>query len=118
MVECCDYPEPDRLREQLSEAEFSDFCGCGCNSFAVKVAPGARPLSGSRENPSGGYGAIYTADFNMLDGRTLELVLFADDAGNLVYVEVDCCANSYPIPEEINVEGKPFRTWAAKRLLG
>jgi hypothetical protein len=87
---------------------FSDFCACGCNSFAVKVLPGVAPLTEARENPSSGYGAIHTADFKMTDGRTLEVALFADDSGNLVYVEVDCCANSYPVPDDPDVEAKPF----------
>src|SRR2546423_13621489 len=33
----CEYPAPDRLRAQLADAEFYDFCECGCNSFAVKA---------------------------------------------------------------------------------
>jgi hypothetical protein len=117
VVDRCDYPAPDRLRAHLAEAVFSDFCECGCNSFAVEVPPGVAPLAEARENPSSGYGAIHTADFKMADGRTLEIVLFANDSGNLVFVEVDCCANSYPVPDDITVEPKPFQMWTAKRLL-
>jgi hypothetical protein len=71
----------------------------------------------ARENPSIGYEAFHTADFKLADGRTLEIVLFADGSGNLVYVEVDCCANSYPVPDRISSEAKPFLKWSAKRLL-
>jgi len=117
VIQRCDYPAPDRLRGQLAEAMFSDFCACGCNSFAVEVLPGVAPLTEARENPSSGYGAIHTADFKMTDGRTLEVALFADDSGNLVYVEVDCCANSYPVPDDPDVEARPFQTWTAKRLI-
>jgi len=113
----CDYPNPDRLREQLFGADFADFCYCGCNSFAVKVRTDVEPLSRPLERSSDGHGAIYTADFKLTDERTLEIVLFADGAGNLDYIEVDCCANSYPVPDDIEVEGPPFHTWSAKSLI-
>jgi hypothetical protein len=112
----CDYPAADRLRAQLAEAEFFDFCVCGCNSFAVKASKDAPLLVA----PGGGAGhsAIYTADFKMADERTLEIILFADATGNLDYIEVDCCANSYPVPDVVPADAAPFQTWAAKALLG
>jgi hypothetical protein len=111
----CDYPAADRLRAQLAEAEFSGFCECGCNSFAVKASQDAPLLLA----PDGGVGhrAIYTADFKMADERTLEIILFADGSGNLDYIEVDCCANSYPVPDVIEADAQPFHTWAAEKLL-
>jgi hypothetical protein len=112
LVSRCGYPAPERLRAQLSEAEFSEFCDCGCNSFAVKAAAGVQPLV----RPGGGYGSIYEADFKLSDGRTLEVILFSDETGNLVYVEIDCCANSYPIPDVIDAPDEPF-TRAANGLL-
>ena len=109
----CKYPAADRLRAQLAAAEFFDFCECGCNSFAVKATRDAPPLV----LPGGGVGAIYTADFRMADSRTLEIILLTDETGNLAYVEIDCCANAYPVPDVVEVEGEPFRTWAADELL-
>jgi hypothetical protein len=113
LVSRCGYPAPERLRRQLAGAEFSDFCDCGCNSFAVKVAAGVQPLV----LPGGGYGSVYTADFKLSDDRTLEFILFADETGNLVYIEVDCCANSYRVPDVIEAADEPFHTWAADGLL-
>jgi hypothetical protein len=107
------YPAPDRLRAQFAEAEFSGFCDCGCNSFAVKVGGNTPPLA----VPGGRYGAVYEADFNLSDGRTLEIVLFADGCGNLAFVEVDCCANSYPVPDTVEAEDEPFHTRASDSLL-
>ncbi len=109
----CGYPAPDRLRAQLSGAEFSEFCECGCNSFAVKVRPDLPTLVPS----GGGYRAIYTADFLLADERTLEIILFVDDDGNLAFIEVDCCANSYPVPDVVETADEPFQTWATKHLL-
>ena len=112
VVSRCGYPAPKLLRDQLSEAEFSEFCDCGCNSFAVKVGLEVAPLA----KRGGGYGAVYTADFKLADERTLEIILFANDEGNLAYIEVDCCANSYPVPEVIEAADEPFHTWAANGL--
>ena len=111
----CNYPSPNRLRAQLAKAEFSDFCECGCNSFAVNASQGAAPLV----TPDGGVRrrAIFTADFKLADERTLEIILFANGAGNLDYIEVDCCANSYPVPDLIEAEARPFRIWATDKLL-
>src|SRR5947209_5410816 len=111
----CEYPAPDRLRAQLADAEFYDFCECGCNSFAVKANEDAPPLVPPHGGP--GHRSIYTADFKMPDDRTLEIILFADPNGNLDYIEVDCCANSYPIPDLVEVGERPFHITASKRLL-
>jgi hypothetical protein len=110
----CEYPAADRLQAQLAGAEFYDFCGCGCNSFAVKANKDAPPLVPPHSGP--GRRAIYTADFKMADDLTLEIILFADPSGNLDYIEVDCCANSYPVPDLIEV-GQPFHTSALARLI-
>jgi hypothetical protein len=109
------YPAPERLRAQLAEAEFSDFCDCGCNSFAVKATNGTPPLTPGHDGP--GHRAIYEAEFKMADERTLEVILFANCDGDLDYIEVDCCANSYPVPDVIEADAQPFHTRASERLL-
>ena len=111
----CDFPAVDRLRAQLAKAEFGDFCECGCNSFAVKASEDAPPLMPPGGGP--GHWAIYTADFKMADERTLEIILFANETGHLDYIEVNCCANSYPVPDVIEADDQPFHTWASQRLL-
>ncbi len=107
------YPALDRLRSQFVEAEFSEFCDCGCNSFAVKTCPDIPPLV----PPGGQYGSIYEVDFMLKDEQTLEIILFAGEDGNLAYVEVDCCANSYPVPDVIEPQAEPFHTHASEGLL-
>jgi hypothetical protein len=115
------YPSPTRLREQFDNAEFTDFCECGCNSFGVKIAAesAARPLlPPTSKHIPGGHWSIYEADFRLADDKTLEIIIFADRNGNLAYVEVDCCANAYPVPSVIEVNDPPFHTRAADDLLG
>jgi hypothetical protein len=101
------FPNPQRLRTHFERASFSDFCDCGCNSFKVHVPP--EPALHPIAPPSNRGGAIFESDFYLDEpGRTLEIILFADARGYLNYVEVDCCANSYPVPEIIRVKEPPY----------
>ena len=115
--ERCHYPAPERLRAQLTVAEFSDFCPCGCNSFAVNIPQSAEvePLA----VPSGRGGMVFEADFNLPAGQTLEILLFVGEDGNLAYVEIDCLANTSPVPDEITVEVEeaPFNIYASDKLI-
>ncbi len=118
IVERCEYPAPALLRAQIKSGEAHDFCECGCNSFALRVDPAELEplLPPDADRNRQGRRSIYHADFFMSDGKTLEIVLFADARGHLNYVEVDCCANSYPVPVGVVAERRPFHTWAAGNL--
>jgi hypothetical protein len=118
ILENCQYPAPSRLRRQFEGARFFDFCDCGCNTFRVEPTSSATsPLASlTQDLPEGPGASIYEADFELIDGKTLEIIIFADQDGNLSEVEVDCCANSYPVPHEIEVTGPPFHTRAADGL--
>lgn len=96
------YPAPDRLRAQLAVAEFHSFCACGCNSFEVRIPPGSTvpPLT-----QPGGEGMFFEADFDLVSGDRLEVLLFVDGFGNLNSVEIDMNGNSSPVPDEIDVLG-------------
>jgi hypothetical protein len=111
----CQFPAPERLRAQFSHAELSEFCDCGCNSFKVTVREGAgvEPIA-----TKGKYGKVFEADFKLADDeKSLEVILLADEAGNLAYVEIDCCVNSYPIPEIVRVQEPPYHVDAHKSLV-
>lgn len=108
----CQFPAPERLRTQFAHAELSEFCDCGCNSFKVTVREdaGVEPIA-----TDGKYGTVFEASFRLAENNwSLEIFLFADDAGNLAYVEVNCCANSYPIPDVVSVKGPPYHVHANK----
>lgn len=47
----------------------------------------------------------------MGNNRTLEILLFADADGNLSYVEIDCCGNSYPVPDKFVAQQPPFNVY-------
>jgi hypothetical protein len=110
----CQFPNPEKLRAQFAVAQLSEFCDCGCNSFKAHVPAdsGVAPIA------SGGkYGSVFEAEFELAEkNKTLEVILFADEAGNLAYVEIDCCANSFPVPEIIEV-GAPYLVHANKLVL-
>jgi hypothetical protein len=118
ILEKAGYPSPSRLRQHFENAEFTDFCNCGCNSFGLRVATDrsvALLLPTSTEER--GRIAIHEADFRLADGKTLEIIIFVDRNGFLDFVEVDCCANSYPIPAEVEVAEPPFHTRSSSDLL-
>jgi hypothetical protein len=66
----------------------------------------------------GGSGSIFEANFRLTKYEgTLEIILLASEDGNLSYVEIDYCGNSYPVPETVNVEEPPFHVHASTKIL-
>lgn len=108
------FPVPEKLRAQFAAAELSEFCNCGCNSFKVQPRGGV-PLAPIAKR--GGYGAIYEVNFHLTnEDKTLEIILFAGEDGNLAYVEINCCGNAFPVPETISIEEPPFHVYASDTL--
>ena len=108
----CQFPAPEKLRMQFAHATFSEFCDCGCNSFKVTVSGDVEPIA-SR----GGFGSVFSTNFRLAnEDKYIEVILFADEEGNLAYVEVNCCANSYPVPEVIEVQEPPFHVHTSVSL--
>ena len=110
------YPATDRLAEQLSGAEAYDFCACGCNSFRVRANAAARPLT-TAVNMQGD-AAIYEVDYLLEDGRSLEIIMFTDGLGNLAFVEIDCCGNSEPVPDRVELATQPYHRRISDSVLG
>lgn len=110
----CDFPAPEKLRSQFAHAELSKFCECGCNSFKVSVhADATVPVLAT----PGPYSAVFEANFHLAEeGKTLEIILFTGEDGNLAYVEIDCCANSYPIPETVIAQEPPYHVYTSRAL--
>jgi|GEM_PF-3244698 len=111
----CDYPARNKLEAQFFAGEVSDFCDCGCNSFNVSISESSniQPIASP-----GKYGLVFEAQFRLAnESKTLEIMLFANEAGNLAHVEIDCCSNSLPVPEEIIVTEPPFHVFASESLL-
>jgi hypothetical protein len=111
----CHYPAPERLRAQFEAAELSDFCACGCNSFGVSLLnPEISPVCG----PHSRYGAFFEASFYTSElGKNIEIILFADESGHLKFVEVNFCANAFPVPDDIRISDEPFFVRSAKSVI-
>lgn len=111
----CPFPAPRTLRAQFEASDFVEFCDCGCNSFKLRTRAGARPPPIAAP---GGYGSVFEADFRTADeDKTIEIVLFADQAGNLAYVEIDCCANSQAVPDTVELMDAPYHVNASPSLI-
>ena len=110
----CPYPAIGRLIDQFARATPCDFCPCGCNSFGLSHHADSLPEPIAER---GGYGAVFESDFLLSDGKTLEIILFADNSGCLTFVEIDCCGNSFPVPDIIEVDEPPFHVHSSKKLL-
>jgi len=109
------FPSPQRLAAQFAAASFSEFCDCGCNSFKVSVPADAG--LGLIIKPTTHAGAVFQSSFRLEPSeKSLEIVLFADEHGNLSYVEIDCNANSEPVPDFIQVLGEPYHVHGSQGL--
>ena len=111
----CAYPAPGRLRAQLAAAEFHSFCNCGCNSFAVRVPPSADVLPLTSPGDSGGM--FFEADFDLAPNGSLEILLFADDGGDLSFIEIDLNGNSEPVPDAPDIVGPAYHAHISAVLL-
>lgn len=114
ILQRCNFPKPEALAKQYENADLFDFCSCGCNSFGVRIRSGASiaPLASVAS-----YGLIFEANFHLTgEQKTLEILLFAGGSGNLEYVEIDCCANSFPVPDAIQVDDSPYHLFVHESL--
>jgi len=115
LCEKCQFPATEKLRAQFLIAELSEFCDCGCNSFKVQI-PSSHCVVPIAER--GCYRKVFEANFQLVEeGKTLEVILFVGEDGNLAYVEIDCCGNSSPVPDAISVIEPPFHVHASSTLV-
>jgi hypothetical protein len=115
----CPFPTPVTLAAQFANAEIGELCECGCNSFALSMtASEAVPRISSKGR---GYGLVFEADFrdrsNLGESRSLEILLFADDSGDLSYVEIDYCGNGLPVPDHMDLEESPYHVFQGDSLI-
>ena len=114
ILSSCLYPAPERLGQQLARAAFGNFCACGCNGFGTSFeeTTGLPPLTAAGKS-----GLFFEADFELEDGRQLEVMLFSDEEGNLAGVDVDCQGNTEPVPDDVRIAGAPVRVYASDSVL-
>ena len=106
LVNNCDCPEADILRQHLAGATFRSFCDCGCSSFQVSVADRAslRPLRPPTTGNPGVHSAFFDFDLELPDGRHLALIAFCDADGILWGIDIDINCNTEPVPAPAEVK--------------
>jgi hypothetical protein len=115
----CQFPNPVTLAAQFANAEIGELCECGCNSFALSMAaPETVPkLSAEGLRPK----LVFEADFRDRsqsgESRSLEILLFTNEAGHLSYVEVDYCNNGLPVPDHMDLEESPYHVFQSDSLI-
>jgi hypothetical protein len=108
-------PGPKRLAAQFDAAIITHICTCGCNSFdtEVRTTPDLLPIA----IPGPGGGVVFEADFTLEDGRSLELLLYCDGAGNLAELAVECEGNCDPVPDDPVYDPVPTRISSSPSIL-
>ena len=106
----CEFPAGAKLRAAFQEGRITRLCDCGCNAFEFEVPEGThvRPIA-----TQGGYHAIFELSFEVTDistseRRSLEFIMFADSRGHFAGIEVDYCANAFPVPEVLEIHEPPY----------
>ena len=95
------------LAEQFAAGEVTRLCDCGCNSYDFRLPPGAgvAPLA----PPSEHGGCAFELEFQTSErSKTVSFTLFLDKDGNLAGLDVDYCANSFPMPQHVDLVEPPF----------
>ena len=112
----CNFPNIKNLRNHFENAHFSEFCECGCNSFKVEVnrEKVQTPLAKRYQHARAIFEACYTLE---VEEKSLEIVLHTDKDGYLSYVNVDCCANTFPVPDIIKIKDKPYNEYISKDII-
>ena len=109
-----EFPAGERLLAAFHAGKVTWLCDCGCNSFDIEIPEGAvAPLA----QPGARGGSIFELEFQTTEEqRTLEFIVFVGTNGHLTGIEVDYCANSYPVPDEPILVEPPYHVRASAAL--
>ena len=101
-----EFPAGERLLAAFQAGKVTRLCDCGCNSFDIEIPEGAvAPLA----QPGASGGSIFELEFQTTEEQcTLEFIVLVGTNGHLAGIEVDYCANSYPVPDEPILVEPPY----------
>jgi hypothetical protein len=104
-------PLGDRLLKHFAAGTITRLCDCGCNSFDIRVPSDADvdPFLSPKQNDGAALIIDYRTDERTEPHRTLSFIVFVDARGLLSGIEVDYCANAYPVPDGIEPMEPPFQ---------
>ena len=109
-----EFPAGARLLAAFHAGKVTRLCNCGCNSFDIQVLEGkVAPIA----QPGATGGAVFELEFQTAEAqRTLGFIVFVDANGHLAGIDVDYCANSYPVPDEPVLIEPPYHVRASNAL--
>jgi hypothetical protein len=109
-----EFPAGSRLLAAFNAGKVTRLCDCGCNSFDFEIPEGVvAPLA----EPGTNGGSVFELEFQTSDEqRTLQFFVHVEANGHLAGIEVDCCANSYPVPDDPILVEPPYHVRASAAL--
>ncbi|MDY7539769.1 hypothetical protein QN372_01660 [Undibacterium sp. RTI2.1] len=110
-----EFPVGPQLLAQFHAGSIRSLCDCGCNSY--EFDPTHEPNVPLLATADGRYGCVFEISFQSEDKNgSVELAVFADGQGRLAAIEVDYCANSYPMPQAVKLEEAPYHLRVSQAL--
>lgn len=106
-----EFPVGRNLLAAFRAGTISSLCDCGCHAFELHVP---EDLPSLRIAHPGDVGSVFELSFEVTAGGppggkgSLELAVFADRRGHFAGMDVDFCANSYPVPEKMVLAERPY----------
>jgi hypothetical protein len=114
------FPVGNRLRAGFRAGKITRLCDCGCNTYDIEVPDTTNivPLS----QPGGGFGSVCemsfeVREFGAQERKSLEFIVFADARGHFAGLEVDYCATSFPVPENLEILEPPYHVRCSATLI-
>jgi hypothetical protein len=107
-------PRAHLIQQHFSSGKISRLCDCGCQSFDLAIAADVplEPLLPASERG----GCALALSFHVAGQPERDFVdirIFVDARGYLSGIDVDYCANSSPMPEDVALIEPPFHIHGA-----
>ena len=109
-----EFPAGPRFLAAFEAGRITRICDCGCNSFDIEVPADSvvNPLA-----ESGNYGAVFELEFRTdEENGSLAFTVFVGKDGHLAGLDVDYCANSFPVPDDPALVEPPYHVRVSEAL--
>ena len=109
LASCAYIPRAHLIQQHFAGGKITRLCDCGCQSFDLAIQPESalEPLM----RPSGRDGCALELDYRVVgrpESISVEFQVFVDARGYLSGIDVSYCANSAPMPDDVELVEPPF----------
>ena len=111
---CAYVPRAHLIQQHFASGKIKRLCDCGCQSFDLAIAS-AVPLEPLMP-PSERGGCALELSYRVVEGtdrQFVDLRVFVDKRGYLFGIDADFCANSAPMPDNVELVEPPFHLGGA-----